>query len=193
MSVYGWVIFGLGMADFMLMIAVLAGLRKVVNEFRYIRRETDYQYRERIEAKGDLVTTAHSEVRYNRDKLEANRDDYYGIYPWYVFASQSVALFPLLGILGTVWGLASGNLADVATLVSGLGMALDTTIYGLCCAIGLKFVDAFFLGRLVNRVDSEFEKADSAINRQSLNELISLAMGVSQRQKLSREADNAKA
>ena len=92
--------------------------------------------------------------------------------------SQLISLFPLLGILGTVWGLviSGGSGVDVTEMMNGLGMALWTTLIGLFCSIILKFVDATMVGKKVNLIDAKFEQADSIIDRQLIKSEIKAAV-----------------
>ena len=111
-------------------------------------------------------------VSYDRRRLEENRDVYNRLYPYYAVASQLIGLFPLLGILGTVLGLISSDLADIDSLVAGLTEALRTTLWGLVCAIVLKAVDAVVPGKLVNDIEAKFETVDGAIERLNLENIM---------------------
>ena len=79
-----------------------------------------------------------------------------------------VAAAPLLGLLGTVAGLATlfpeQGLPDSQTLARGVGLALSTTMIGLCIAIP-SLVAANWLGRrlevLSSRVDVLVEALDA--------------------------------
>ena len=82
---------------------------------------------------------------------------------------QLIALLPLLGILGTVWGLMEGSGSpDISGLMSGLGTAMMTTFIGLSFSIVLKFIDAAVIGVKVNAIDADFASKDAIIQRQTL-------------------------
>ncbi len=71
-----------------------------------------------------------------------------------------VAAAPLLGLLGTVTGLATlfpeQGLPDSQTLTRGVGLALSTTMIGLCIAIPA-LVGANWLGRRLELVSSRLD------------------------------------
>ena len=66
----------------------------------------------------------------------------------------------MLGLLGTVTGLATlfpaQGLPDVATLTRGVGMALSTTMIGLCIAIPA-LIGANWLGRRLEVISSRLD------------------------------------
>ena len=71
-----------------------------------------------------------------------------------------VAAAPLLGLLGTVTGLATlfpdHGLPDSQTLTRGVGLALSTTMIGLCIAIPA-LLGANWLGRRVEVMSSQLD------------------------------------
>jgi len=71
-----------------------------------------------------------------------------------------VAAAPLLGLLGTVTGLATlfpdHGLPDSQTLTRGVGLALSTTMIGLCIAIPA-LVGANWLGRRLELISSRLD------------------------------------
>lgn len=71
-----------------------------------------------------------------------------------------VAAAPLLGLLGTVTGLATlfpeHGLPDPQTLTRGVGLALSTTMIGLCIAIPA-LAGANWLGRRVELISSQVD------------------------------------
>ena len=127
-------------------------------------------YSEKIDTAGNITISRPIEMIYDRQKLEDLRDKYEKDYAWYVVFSQSISLFPLMGIFGTVSGLVFSDITAVDSLVKGLNVALLTTFIGLICSIVLKAIDAVYPGRYINLIDSEFNKADSVILRQTLKE-----------------------
>lgn len=163
---------------FLLGAAVLAALIRCSMKFRTIldafgRIEVRKSiYEEKLDKKGNVDTTAAVKVSYDRRRLEENRDAFNRLYPYYAVASQLIGLFPLLGILGTVLGLISSDLADIDSLVAGLTEALRTTLWGLVCAIVLKAVDAVIPGKLVNDIEAKFETVDGAIERLNLENIM---------------------
>ncbi len=162
-------------------VAVLAALLLCSMRFQAVLEAFDRievkqsSYEEKLDKKGNVDTTAALRVSFDRKKLEENREAYNKLYSRYVVASQLIGLFPLLGIFGTVLGLVTSNLADIDSLVAGLGEALRTTFWGLVCAIILKAVDAVIPGKLVNDIDAKFDTVDGAIERLSLENIMKAA------------------
>lgn len=145
-------------------------LEEVLEAFDGIKSVETEDYREYIRDDGNpVIRKARESVTYDRNKLEDNREAYNKTYADYVAYTQMIAIFPLMGILGTVLGLvlqAGSN--DISDLVASLGLALYTTLVGLVAAIVLKFYDARFLGRNINLIDAEFARADDVISKQQL-------------------------
>lgn len=145
-------------------------LREVLEAFDQIKTVTTDAYEEYLEEDGSpVIKRARQSVTYDRDKLESNRDAYDRSYADYVAYTQMIAIFPLLGILGTVLGLVmqSGN-SSIEDLVASLGLALWTTLTGLVASIILKFYDARYLGWSINTIDAEFARADDVISKDQL-------------------------
>ena len=139
-------------------------LSKINNKFETIN-VTKSTYGEKVNVAGEIIKQEYSENIIDQSELEKNRANYFKEYASYVVCSQLIAIFPLLGILGTVWGLVMGGI-DADMILEGLATALYTTLAGLIASIFLKFFDAVFVGRMINLIDAEFEKADAIINRQ---------------------------
>ncbi len=169
------VIFGIG--ELIMLLSMSKEMEDIHDKFDEIN-ETKNLYNETVEGSGDIVTQGYSVKKINQALLEDTRDKYYQKYARYVVLSQLIALFPLLGILGTVWGLvlSGGSGVDVTEMMNGLGMALWTTLVGLVCSIILKFVDATMVGKKVNLIDAKFEQADSIIDRQLIKSEIKAAV-----------------
>lgn len=81
---------------------------------------------------------------------------------WYSFFSNTVAVFPLLGMLGTVISLynLAGDLADTTT---SFFSALSSTIWGIVFAIIGKCADAF----IAPKVEAENKAYDLLVERNS--------------------------
>lgn len=90
------------------------------------------QYKEGMATPGELTVREVKETRYDQVELEKARAEYSKQYAEYVVQSQTIALFPLLGIFGTVFGLVIDNGLKSGDF-SGLNMALWTTLAGLLC------------------------------------------------------------
>lgn len=76
----------------------------------------------------------------------------------YSLFTNITAVFPLLGILGTVTSLM--RLSGTENLSDNFMSALATTFWGLICAIGFKIADSFITARL----DRALDEADYLIH-----------------------------
>lgn len=141
-----------------------SSLTKISDKFEVIN-VTKSTYDERVNSAGEIIKQEYYENIIDQAELEKNRDKYYLEYATYVVCSQIIAIFPLLGILGTVLGLVMGGI-DADMLLEGLSTALYTTLAGLVASILLKLFDAAVVGKKINLIDAKFEKADAIINRQ---------------------------
>lgn len=164
-----------GFAVYVLLRLIYFGhmLSSVLEKFEDIN-ETRRSYTEGVEINGDIKNQVFSENRINQAELENNREKYYKLYAGYVADSQFIPLFPLMGIFGTVLGLILGGL-DADKLLEGLSLALVTTLVGLIASIVLKIVDPLLVGKKVNLIDSEFDKADAIVSRQIIISTIRVA------------------
>ena len=165
----------------------LTGLKLMIisNKFSHIEASFDEkikieknQYKEGMANRGELSVMEVKETRYDQVELEKTRTEYSKQYAEYVVQSQMIALFPLLGIFGTVLGLVMDNGMRDGDF-AGLNMALWTTLAGLVCSIVLKWVDASFTGKKVNMIDSKFNAVDAALDRQLLKDELSRVVKMS--------------
>lgn len=165
-------------------------LRKKTKDFKEILEEIDkvtvvesirgpsvttYQYNNDSRLEKKTKSGEEKIESYDLEKLNNTKEDFFRHYAEYVSASQLIPLFPLLGILGTVFGLMLGlRQQDMAVavnqLVSGLGVALSTTFAGLIVTVGLKIIDAYGPGKLVNQIEGQLTVIDSKIQIQTLKE-----------------------
>ena len=77
----------------------------------------------------------------------------------YTLFSNITAIFPLLGIFGTVWSLM--QIANTDELSSNFMSALKTTLWGLIFAIAYKVLDAF----VVSKLDRALDESDYLIHK----------------------------
>ena len=79
----------------------------------------------------------------------------------YLVWAQMIPIFPLLGILGTVTGLIHQvNTQEATQIYASLDEALLTTLWGLVAAIVLKIVEAWFVQREINNIETVFNDYD---------------------------------
>ena len=81
---------------------------------------------------------------------------------------QRISIFPMLGMLGTVFGLMPA-LQEVRDgifdkLYDSMSTALLTTVAGLCCAIVLKLYVAKKTSRISYEIESTFDETDRQYN-----------------------------
>lgn len=99
---------------------------------------------------------------YKKPELEIMREKsgvFYKNCSLYETFAQLVAIFPLMGILGTVAALMSltnGN-ATVEELYKNLGVALGSTFYGMLWSIGLKIFTALYPSRVISETENMLE------------------------------------
>ena len=87
------------------------------------------------------------------------------------FLAISAAVAPLLGLLGTVWGLihsfmdiSQKQAADIATVAPGLAEALLTTLAGLMVAIPATVMYYFLKGKVLKLEEDLYNMSDSFMN-----------------------------
>ncbi len=123
----------------------------------------------------ELITRQNKKYRTNQDtrELEEIDDEDFSVTPdtirkhendfdrsnsWHNVFTQLIPVFPLMGVLGTVWGLIQQVGADsIEKMLASLSTAMSTTFSGLIFAIGLKIFDAFWPSKAVNDVDIMLE------------------------------------
>ena len=130
----------------------------VLNVYFFVRtkksiKKTDNMFHPR----NDKVNRVSAPMQWdNKDiaELKKMRKELIKKYTWY---ANITAIFPLLGILGTVAALVTYS--DV-TMMENFMVALSTTLLGVLCAIVFKFFDAELSGPM----DVIIEDADYVIH-----------------------------
>ena len=97
-------------------------------------------------------------VVYDWENIKLSWDEYNEIHGKYSIYEQFIPVFPLLGILGTVSGLIM-QLDDISRMREALSVSMYTTFLGLVFAIFLRLLDAWTAGRLINKMELDFETA----------------------------------
>ena len=100
--------------------------------------------------KADLAITAEESAALSRSSDRASF--------FYTLFLNITAVFPLMGILGTVWSLMKLTGAD--DISANFGMALHTTLWGLIFAIIFKLADSLISPKL----DRALDEADYLIH-----------------------------
>lgn len=120
--------------------------------------------------KGKVASQYIETIDRDWSKFDLFRDDYQKGLTLYNASSLFIQTFPLLGILGTVSGLYIAiNTQQERFIYSGVGFALESTIYGIVCAVILKFVEIFITALFVNYIDDgidRYEKGYSVANEE---------------------------
>ena len=158
--IIGYAILGFIMIFFLV---VLYRLIRMSTEFQQIRQEVHRElYEKRGEAMVDPVTLALAQreaAPSQRQDMTRMKNGFDKACADYLTWNQTIPIFPLLGILGTVIGLVGQVAAqDAEAIYSNLGSALYTTIGGLVAAIILKMVVAFLHTRVVFDIENMFSE-----------------------------------
>ena len=75
----------------------------------------------------------------------------------YSIFTNLIAIFPLLGILGTVYSLLK-LVSDSSDVTGSFYGALTSTFWGIVCAIIFKLFDAFFIAPLMEENEKDVER-----------------------------------
>ena len=151
------IIICLGIALFLAMYknyTVLSGHKNQINELitrqnRRYRTNQDTHELEEIDDEDSSVTP---------DTIRKHENDFDKSNSWHNVFAQLIPVFPLMGVLGTVWGLVQEVGADnIEKMLSSLNTAMTTTLSGLIFAIALKIFDAFCPSKTINDVDVMLE------------------------------------
>ena len=79
---------------------------------------------------------------------------------------QLISLFPMAGLLGTVWGLMSAMKDSANKLdLNSLSLALSTTLVGLICAMILKFIATKCSIKEMEIIENKLSEADRKYNQ----------------------------
>ena len=101
-----------------------------------------------------------------KERKELNKDNKKSIYGHAKAASKSytifltiISIFPLLGMLGTVFGLLGLDLAsgDMENIKNNFFIALTSTAWGIIFSVFFKVLDAFFLDDIESQVESAMD------------------------------------
>lgn len=84
---------------------------------------------------------------------------------WYTLYSNLIAVFPLLGLLGTVAALI--KISGTETMMDSLMTALSTTLFGVFFAIVFKVLDSM----ISSKIDTCVDDINEVIRRASREEL----------------------
>lgn len=102
--------------------------------------------------------------KFNVQRMDDVRKNFNEESAHYISWVQTISLFPLLGLLGTVIGLLRGlgSLTDqnFDVLYSSLSTALSSTLIGILCAIVLKIVATFGPSRIANEIEDTLVEND---------------------------------
>lgn len=131
--------------------------------------------RSAIRRKTGAMEEMEEEIHITPETLRAYEKDFNKTRSGFDMYCQLISIFPLLGILGTVSGLMNQVAAEnLEALLASLDVALQSTLFGLIFAIGLKFVTVIWPGRIVDQVeimlDNYYDKFDDSIKQGNILE-----------------------
>ena len=104
----------------------------------------------------ELSETKNNEIKSKRKNA---------VWGYSVFTNL-IAIFPLLGILGTVYSLLT-LVSDSSDVTGSFYGALTSTFWGIACAIFFKLFDALFVAPLMEENEKDAERF---LDRKSLSE-----------------------
>lgn len=157
----GWIILVLGIITLIGYIAVYSRTNRLEGTINQNKKKT----KKRHVYNGNGYTT-EPDVN-NWEDVSEYMKDFNNIQVSYKIVAQLVPVFPLLGLLGTVWGLmkeisgmtevAAGQPIDTSLLISGLSTAMVTTFAGLVMAIAFKIIDSLLVSKKMYRMELFFD------------------------------------
>ena len=134
-------------------IAVVA----VINVIFFLKtRKAIKRAEEMYNPKNDKVNRVSASMQWNNEQISELKKLRRGLVTKYAWYANITAIFPLLGILGTVAALVTYS--DV-TMMENFMVALTTTFWGVLFAIFFKSIDAIISGPM----DVFIEDADHVI------------------------------
>ena len=100
---------------------------------------------------GELEETEDTDAAVTSDTIRAAELKFNQTCSKHNAISQLIPVFPLLGVLGTVFGLIKQASAEnIVDMLSSLDIALGTTVLGLIFGIVLKIYDALISSRIIS-------------------------------------------
>lgn len=131
-------------------LAVLNGVVFFLTKSAIKKAEKEYN------PENDKVNGVSASMQWNNEQISNLKKMRKGLIVFYTWYANLTAIFPLLGILGTVAALVIYS--DV-TMMENFMVALSTTLLGVLCAILFKSIDAILSGPM----DIIIENADCVI------------------------------
>lgn len=111
---------------------------------------------------GELEETEDTDAAVTPDTIREAEAKFNAVCSWHTVLSQLIPIFPLMGCLGTVFGLMQQVSAEgIEEMLNSLDVALGTTLVGLFFAIILKAIDALFPSKMINDTEvmlNDFDK-----------------------------------
>lgn len=146
-------------------VGALIALIVFSNQLKELKRKAEDQIQGN---KGRMYRNQKTLDLKQRETAIAKREDTYPlrksfdeICAKYLTVAQMIPVFPLLGILGTVAGLiAQVQTQDAKEIYKYIGLALDTTFWGILASIILKVVEAWTVQKEINDIETIFNDYD---------------------------------
>jgi len=149
-------------------LVVWGKLGAVSSKLKEIKKKAEDAYsetsKEFVDVQNPMNIRTDTQRTFDINKMEeprANFNEQVALFTQYV---QGIAIFPMMGLLGTIIGLIPGlkilsTTGDLNKLAASLNTALWTTLVGLVAAIILKYV-ASKLSCKISEVESIFAEND---------------------------------
>ena len=114
-----------------------------------------------------IITRTTQNMDYHRD-LDVLQDKYEDAQKVHMIFAQVIPVFPLLGLLGTVFGLYS-SLVTTNNMNEHVALALSSTLVGLSCSIFFKGINIVFTAGPISKIENGLEryKEEYAINNEN--------------------------
>lgn len=169
-GVLNWLIILCGIAELVMLLINTHRLSDKKNRIDEELSQSDR--RATIDGENHTLSEEVSEKRvsdFNLDKIRNYKKSFNDLCSKHNAISQLIPVFPLMGVLGTVFGLMEQvHAGDVQAMLSSLDTALTSTIWGLIFAIILKIIDAVWPSRMISDVEVLFDDFDTKIENTSL-------------------------
>ncbi len=161
MHFIGWLTVIIAVVGMALLIAAFMGYGKALRE-----ANKDYSKDSKVIKDGESIVETVTMSRSVKKKEELLKNcETSNLF--HAIAEQIIPLLPLLGILGTVWGLFKGLYGmnpkelEMTALLKPMKFALLTTVIGLFSAIVLKILDIVLVVPKIEAINSRIDIIDA--------------------------------
>lgn len=156
-----WVIIICGIVEVIALIRNASSISKKKDRIAELLTRRNRKYHKNKDT-GELDESDDADAAVTPDTIRAAEKEFNAVCSWHNVWAQLIPIFPLLGVLGTVYGLMMQvSAADIEQMLGSLDVALGTTFLGLIFAIFLKAFDAIYPSRIISDAEvllDDFDK-----------------------------------